>query len=81
MQRAAEDARHQRQEATRDNFQRRVLIYIVVGVVIAGIVAAALVGTNAGNDDTRRWAQGIVTLLLGGLLGAVGGYFSAKSGK
>jgi predicted benzoate:H+ symporter BenE len=81
MQRAAEDARHQRQEAARDNTQRRILIYIVVGVVIAGLVAATLVGTWADNDDTRRWAQGIVTLLLGGLLGAVGGYFSAKPGK
>lgn len=81
VQRAADDAKHKREETTRDNEQRRNIVYAVVLVVIAGLVVGSLVGTMAENDTTRTWAQGIVTLLLGGLLGAVGGYFTAKAGK
>ncbi len=49
--------------------------YVVVGVVVVGL---ALGPTLA---RTRRWAQGLVTLLIGGIVGGLAGYFTGKVGK
>jgi hypothetical protein len=45
------------------------------------LVVSAAVGIGNDNDETRRWAQNVVTTMIGGLLGAVAGYFTAKGGK
>lgn len=55
--------------------------YVVVGVVVIGLAVGSYVGTNAENAETRNWAQGMVTLLIGGIVGGLAGYTTGKVGK
>jgi hypothetical protein len=81
----AADAAHRREEQRKDNELRRhrekVVFYVVVGILVAGLVVGFIVAVEADNADTRRWAQGIVTLLFGGIVGGITGYFTGRSGK
>ncbi len=52
-----------------------------VGVGVVGLALGSYVGTNAENAETRRWSQGLVTLLIGGIVGGLAGYFTGKVGR
>jgi len=92
----AEDAAHKRRlaekriqheldEATKENDQRRLRemigFRVVVGTVVLGLVVGFSVDVEADNADTRRFAQGLVTLLFGGIVGGLAGYFTGRVGK
>jgi heme A synthase len=76
----AADAEHKRTEEQKENELRRFILRAIVVLLLVTFCAAAIVGVVNDDPSTRQWAQGIVTALLGGLLGAIGGYFTAKSG-
>ena len=75
-----EAARHQREEAAKDNALRRWAIGSIGLVILGALVVGTLIATLADNIDTRRWAQGVVVALLSGVIGAATGWFSHKSG-
>ncbi len=76
---AEKDAEHRRIQEAADNNQRRRIVYWICGIVVATLIAGTWIAIAADNADTRRWAQSLVTVILSGILGAVGGYFSARS--
>ena len=76
-----EAAVHQREEEKKDNDLRRLCFRIILGLLVAALVAGALAGAFSDDPGTRQWAQNIVTTLIGGLLGAVAGYFSGRSAR
>jgi len=75
----------EREETRKDNDQRRsqltTLFVVVIAIIVVGLVAGLLIGTLAFDEDTRRFGQGLVTLLLGGVAGALAGYVSGRSGR
>jgi hypothetical protein len=92
----AADAAHRRQvalaklqhdlaEQRLDNARRRqremVGFFAVVGIAVVGLVVGFGVAVWSDNGDTRRWAQGLVTLLFGGIVGGLAGYFTGKVGR
>lgn len=76
---------HELEEARKDNQQRRrqeMLLFItIVSIIVVGLVVGFVVSTQAENDTTRTFGQGIVTLLLGTIAGGLAGYFTGRSGK
>jgi heme A synthase len=76
-----ERQQHELTEAKKDNEQRRRVFWLIVGLLIVILLISGAVGIANEDGETRRWAQNIVTTLIGGLLGAVAGYFTAKGGK
>lgn len=72
-------------EDRKDNDQRRCLrkvsFVFVIGVGTAALVAGFAVVAFADNDDTRRWAQSLVTLLVGAVAGGFAGYVTGKGDK
>jgi hypothetical protein len=87
-----EDAAHQRRveqqrldheliEKAKDNELHRNRFWLVVGLLVAILVVAGAVGIGHDQEETRRWAQNVVTTMIGGLLGAIAGYFTAKGGN
>ncbi|MBA3643142.1 MAG: hypothetical protein H0W59_03630 [Chloroflexia bacterium] len=67
----------ERKENERRRARERVLFYVVVFLMVAGLIVGVLLATSAQNAETRRFGQGIVTLILG----AVAGYFTGRAGK
>ena len=91
----ADERRHQHEEATKENEVRRIreaaeqssrlrresiAYYSVLFVILGSLVTSGIVGVNSKNADTRNFAQGAFLLILGGLVGALAGYFTGKSG-
>ena len=72
-------------ETREDNAQRRLRekigFFVVVGIAVLGLGIGFAVAVESQNDDTRRWAQGLVTLLFGGIVGGLAGYFTGKVGR
>ncbi|MFT4039900.1 MAG: hypothetical protein QM692_17105 [Thermomicrobiales bacterium] len=66
--------------ASRNNEVRRQMFWLLVTLLVVVLVTSGAVGILHDNEETRRWAQNIVTTMIGGLLGAVAGYFTAKGG-
>jgi hypothetical protein len=83
LRQAAEAKRRELDEIEKDNASRRqrenVGFYTVLGVVVSGLSVSLIIGVMSANGDTRSWAQGAFTLILGSLLGALAGYFTGKS--
>jgi hypothetical protein len=81
----AEEKRHELEEAAKDNASRRRReefgFYAVLVLVIAALAASLIIGVGSKNADTRNWAQGAFTLILGALLGALAGYFTGRTSK
>lgn len=67
----------ERKENERRRERERVLFYVVISLMVGGLVVGFLMATRAQDADTRRFGQGIVTLILG----AVAGYFTGRAGK
>lgn len=80
-----QDRVHERLQETKDNDARRqretVGFYLLLTVVLSGLVASGIVGVASHNADRRDFAQAVCTLILGGLLGALAGYFTGKATK
>jgi hypothetical protein len=64
----------EKEENKRRRERERVLFYVVVGVMVAGLVAGFFTATVSSDPDIRRFGQAIVTLILG----AVAGYFTGS---
>ena len=87
-----EDAAHQRRveqqrldhelsEEAKNNDLRRKCFWLLVIVLVVVLGVSSVVGISNDQEETRRWAQNVVTTMIGGLLGAIAGYFTAKGGK
>jgi hypothetical protein len=87
-----EDAAHRRRvqqqqldhdltEERKDRDLRRKCFWLVVILLVAILTVSAVVGIGNDDEETRRWAQNVVTTMIGGLLGAVAGYLTARVGK
>jgi uncharacterized membrane-anchored protein YjiN (DUF445 family) len=73
--------KHNLAEEAKDNDLRRQML-IVVGIVIFVVLAVSfIVAATSENDGTRAWAQGVVSTITGGIVGAVAGYFTGRSSK
>lgn len=78
--RETERHHHQLTEEQKDNELRRLALKVLMGVVVLCLITSFVVAIKTQNDTTRLWAQGIVTLILGGIVGGVTGYFG-RGGK
>ena len=77
-----EHAQAQDAQERRDRRRREMIgFYVVVGIALLGLTVGFAVAVEADNEDTRRWAQGLVTLLFGGIVGDLAGYFTGRVGK
>ncbi|MGH2614344.1 MAG: hypothetical protein ACRDJC_03830 [Thermomicrobiales bacterium] len=76
-----ETAAHRREQEKKDNELRRFCLTILVILLVVVLVVSGAVGVLNEEPNTRQWAQNIVTTLIGGLLGAIAGYFTAKGGS
>jgi hypothetical protein len=72
---------HELDQKTKDNDLRRRSFWLVVVLLVVILSVSAAVGIGNENEETRRWAQNVVTTMIGGLLGAVAGYLTARVGK
>jgi hypothetical protein len=77
----AADAEPKREEERKDNDLRRFCLRLLVILLVVVLVVSAGVGVLNEEPTTRQWAQNIVTTLIGDLLGAIAGYFTAKGGS
>lgn len=64
---------HLHEEQRLDNAQRRHIINVVGVFLIASSIFGTAIGAGSKNGETREWAQGIVTVLLGGFAGFITG--------
>ena len=80
-----ERTRHHLTEEVKENQHRRDLerkaFWFILLVLSAALVAGFRVAVEADNASTRIWGQGLWTLIVGGLVGAAGGYATGKRGK
>lgn len=67
------DREFRHQEERKDNDLRRVIIRVVGVFLLVVSVLSGAIGTFADNSGTREWAQGIVTILIGGFVGFLTG--------
>lgn len=74
----AKDNDRRRAESSKDQAQRRLVVNAVGVILIVCLAFALTVGVWSNNATTRDWAQSIVTVLLGGLVGAVAGYLAGR---
>lgn len=74
----AKDNDRRRAESSKDQAQRRLVVNAVGVSLIVCLAFALTVGVWCNNATTRDWAQSIVTVLLGGLVGAVAGYLAGR---
>ena len=74
------DAEHRRQEERKDNDLRRLCFKVILALLVITFAAAAYLGFFYGDQSIRPVAQNAFTTLLGGFIGALAGYFSAKAG-
>ncbi len=75
------ESEHRRTEERKDNELRRFILKSFFIFLLAALVVGVGISVGSANADTRRWAQGIVTLLIGTIAGAVGGYFTGKTDR
>ena len=68
-----EDRAFRHREAERDSRQRRTITNVVGAFLLAVAVVGFGVGVAADNGGTRERAQGLVTVLVGGLVGFLTG--------
>src|SRR4051794_38823036 len=77
-----EDAAHQRRveqqrldhelsEEAKNNDLRRKCFGLLVIVLVIVLAVSSVVGISNDQEETRRWAQNVVTTMIGGLLGAI----------
>jgi hypothetical protein len=71
---------HELVEKRKDNNLRRVCFIAVLVLLAVALVVSGIVGIANNVPGTQQWAQNIVTTILGGLLGAIAGYFAGRSG-
>jgi hypothetical protein len=87
---------HELQEETRDNYARRmresredrarhrretITFLVFIGVPIAGLIFAAALAVWTTEESTRQFAQNLISLIFGGILGGLTGYFTGRSGE
>ena len=70
---AERESKQRREEQAKDNAQRRLITNAVAAFLLVASVVSFVFAVGSGNATTRDWAQGIVTLLLGGLVGFLTG--------
>jgi hypothetical protein len=68
-------------QESKDNDLRRRVFWLVVTLLLIVLAVSAAVGIGHDDEETRRWAQNVVTTMIGGLLGAIAGYLTAKANK
>ncbi len=75
-------AEHELEQQAEDNKGRRlrqtIAFNVVIGAVVIGLIFAALLSIWTTDDETRGWAHNFVTLIFGGILGGLAGYFTGK---
>lgn len=84
---------HELQETTRDNMARRmresrddaarrmrenITFYTCIGVPIAGLIFGAALSIWTSDETTKLFAHNLISLIFGGILGGLAGYFTAK---
>lgn len=79
--RVEQEINEAREEGVARRRREMVGFYVVVGVALAGLIVGSWVGVAAPDPETRRWAQSLVTLVLGGIVGGLAGYFSGRVGR
>lgn len=75
----AKDNEQLRVERAKDNAQRRMVVNTVGVILIVCLMFSLLVAVWSENATTRDWAQSVVTVLLGGLVGAIAGYLAGRA--
>jgi hypothetical protein len=75
-----EQATHRMEQEKKDNDLRRLCFKIILGLLVAAFFATAYLGFFHTDQSVRPVAQNAFTTLLGGFVGALAGYFSAKAG-
>ena len=73
-------AAHQREQEKKDNDLRRLCFKVILALLIMTFGATAFLGFFYEDESVRPVAQNAFTTLLGGFIGALAGYFSAKAG-
>ena len=78
------DNEARRLEDLKDKASRRrreeIGYFSLLAVILGGLVSSGAVGVASKNATTRDFAQGACLLILGGLIGALAGYFTGRSG-
>lgn len=69
------------QESKKDNELRRRFLIIIMALLGLSLGASIAIAILNNDPATRQWAQGITTTILGGLLGAIAGYFVGRGGN
>jgi hypothetical protein len=72
---------HDLAQQAKDNELRRLCVRILICVIVVSLVVSAFIVVVEPDDSKNQWAQGIATTILGSLLGAIAGYFAAKTGN
>jgi hypothetical protein len=75
-----EAASHRMEQEEKDNDLRRLCFKVILGLLVAAFFATAYLGFFHSDQSIRPVAQNAFTTLLGGFVGALAGYFSAKAG-
>ena len=73
--------KHDLEQKKKDNDLRRFCLQAVLLLLTAALIVSAAVGVINEDAGTRQWGQNIATTILGGLVGAIAGYFAGKSGE
>ncbi len=73
-------ATHKIDQEKKDNDLRRLCFMVILVLLVVTFCATAFVGFFYDDQDIRPVAQNAFTTLLGGFIGALAGYFSAKAG-
>ena len=76
----AETAAHNREQEKKDNDLRRLCFKVILALLVVAFFATAFLGFFYSDESVRPVAQNAFTTLLGGFVGALAGYFSAKAG-
>jgi hypothetical protein len=76
----AETAAHKREQEKKDNDLRRLCFKVILALLVVAFFATAFLGFLYSDQSIRPVAQNAFTTLLGGFIGALAGYFSAKAG-
>jgi hypothetical protein len=72
---------HDLAQQAKDNDLRRLCVRVVVVVIVGALLVSTVLVIVEPDPSKNQWAQGIATTILGSLLGAIAGYFAAKTGN
>ena len=75
-----EQAAHRMELEKKDNDLRRLCFKVILGLLVIAFFATGYLGFFYGDQSVRPVAQNAFTTLLGGFVGGLAGYFSAKAG-